>query len=120
MISPFEIQKKLNQVSCPVCSDAKFKIERVEGNPDEAHFNAVCQRCDLKMKVVVIPPGVIRGLESMAPPEERRSLESVCPFCNGVGATFDFLCHLPSGTDYYVVTCTHCGQPYKEAAAPQR
>lgn len=115
MIKALEIQKKLNQVSCPVCSDAKFKIEPTEGNPGEAHFNAVCQRCDLKMKVVAIPSAVIEGLASMAPPEERPLLESRCPFCNGVGATFDFLCHLESGTDYNVVTCKHCSRPYKEA-----
>jgi len=69
------------------------------------------------MKVVVIPPAVIEGLESMAPPEERHSLESRCPFCGGVGAAFDFLCHLESGGDYNVVTCKHCLRPYKEAVA---
>ena len=67
------------------------------------------------MKVVAIPPTVIEGLESMSPPEERHTLESRCPFCNSIGATFDFLCHLPSGADYNVVTCKQCGQPYKEA-----
>jgi len=30
---------------------------------------------------------------------------------------FIFLCHLESGADYNVVTCKHCGRPYKEAVA---
>ncbi len=114
---PVEIQKKLNQVSCPVCSDSKFTLAPAEGNPGEAHFDAVCGGCGLKVKVVAIPPAVIEGLESMAPPEGRHTLESRCPFCNRVGAAFDFLCHLESGADYNVVTCKHCGQPYKEAVA---
>lgn len=93
-------------------------MERAENNPDEEIFDATCGGCGLKMKVVVIPPAVIEGLESMAPPEERHTLEGHCPFCGGVGATFDFRCHPESGVEYNVVTCKHCGRPYKEPLSP--
>lgn len=114
---PIEVKKKLNQVGCPACGESRFKLEPVEGNPGEAHFDAICGACGLKVKVVAIPPAVIEGLESMAPPEGRHALEGHCPDCGGVGAAFDFLCHPESGTDYNIVTCKHCGKPYKEAAA---
>lgn len=107
----------MNQVSCAACGAAKFTINPVEGNPGEAHFNAVCGGCGLKMKVVAIPPSVIEGLESMAPPEARHALESRCPSCNGVGAAFDFLCHPESGADYNILTCKQCGKSHKEAIA---
>ena len=90
----------------------------MEGSLDEAYFKAVCGRCDLKVKAVAIPPAVIERLESMAPPEKRAVTEGRCPFCNKVGATFDFRCHLESGVDFDIVTCKHCGQPYKEAITP--
>ncbi len=70
------------------------------------------------MRVVVIPPVVIEGIEAMEPPEERHVLESRCPFCGGVGAAFDFRCHLATGADYDVVTCRHCRRSYKEAITP--
>lgn len=114
---PIDIKKKLNQASCPGCGEAKFHLEPVEGNPEEAHFDALCGGCGLKIKVVAIPPAVIEELESMAPPEERHTLESRCPSCGGVGAAFNFLCHPETGADYNVVTCKHCGKPYKEAVA---
>ena len=90
----------------------------MEGNPGEEHFEAACRRCALKMRVVVIPPVVIEEIEAMEPPEERHVLEAKCPFCGEVGAAFDFRCHLETGIDYDVVTCRHCGQPYKKEITP--
>lgn len=108
----------MNGVSCPACGEAKFQVAHVEGNPEEAHFEAVCRPCGLKMRVVVIPPGVIEEIEAMAPPEERQVLEAKCPYCSGIGARFNFRCHLESGVDYDVVTCRHCRRAYKEPVAP--
>ncbi|MBI3803654.1 MAG: hypothetical protein HY282_07800 [Nitrospirae bacterium] len=107
-------------MTCPACGEAEFKIERVEGNPDEAHFEAVCQRCLLKMRAVMIPPAVIEALESMEPHEGRPVLEARCPHCGGVGAAFDFRCHLENAIDYDVVTCRHCRRVYKEKVTPGR
>lgn len=117
-ITPFQVQKKLNQVSCPACGEAKFKVAHVEGNPDEEHFEVACLQCGLKMRVVVIPRVVIEGIEAMEPPEERQVLEAKCPLCGGVGARFNFRCHLESGADYDMVTCRHCGSPYKKEITP--
>lgn len=105
----------MNDVSCPVCNDTRFKVERAEGNPDEAHFDAICHRCGLKMRVVVIPASVIGRLESMAPPEERPVLEAPCPFCKETGASFHFRCHIESGADFDVVTCRHCRRCFRSA-----
>jgi transcription elongation factor Elf1 len=117
LIDSAGVQKKLNQVSCPVCGNAQFQVapERpVEGSLDEAYFSAICRRCDLKIKVVAIPPAVIEQLESMEPHEKRPVTEGRCPFCNKVGAAFDFRCHLKPDVGFDIVTCRHCSQPYKE------
>lgn len=119
-INPLDVQKKLNEISCPACGDVKFQVTRVEGNPDEEHFEAACRRCGLKMRVVVIPRVVIEGIEAMEPPEERQVLEAKCPHCGGVGARFQFRCHLETGVDYDVVTCRHCRRPYRKEILPGR
>lgn len=100
-----EIQRRLNEVTCPMCHNATLEATlRCYVGYDECLATANCLTCSTSYTVT----------------NERRVLEedkgvlasSSCPNCNATDIELQFRCELSSRQCFYVAGCKKCGKSF--------
>ncbi|MFQ5580434.1 MAG: hypothetical protein ACE5FZ_07465 [Nitrospiria bacterium] len=103
-----EIQKKLNEASCPVCHNETIDVAlRCDLGYGECLSTGTCRTCGTVYEV---------SNERRALEEKRKDLPApVCPRCKASKDSeidLEMRCELPSRQCFYIAHCRKCNHPF--------
>ncbi len=105
-----EIQKRLNEVACPMCKKATLDATlRCYVGYEECLATAKCLTCSTSYNISSERRLLDEGKGALGAP--------VCPDCKSEDTEFKFRCELSSRQCFYVVGCNKCGKSFFPAGS---